>query len=88
MLHRCSLGCVPCRAKAPFLVHDDKAREEALLEASHAEARAAAAAAKAAEAAKAVTAAAEAEAARQAEISAHKPQLDHVMVGSAIYFGS
>ena len=69
-------------------MHDDKAREEALLEASHAEARAAAAAAKAAEAAKAVTAAAEAEAARQAEISAHKPQLDHVMVGSAIYFGS
>jgi hypothetical protein len=69
-------------------VHDNKAREEALLEASRAEARAAAAAAKDAEAAKALAAAAEAEAARQAEISAHKPQLDHVMVGFPIYFGS
>jgi len=79
-LHRFSLGCVPCRSKAPFLVHDDKAREEALLKASRAEAQAAEAAAKAVEAAKIAKAAEEVAAARQAEISAHKPQLDHIMV--------
>jgi hypothetical protein len=50
-------------------VNDDKARQEALLKASLAEARAAEAAAKAL-----------AEAAKQAEIKAHQPQLDHIMV--------
>jgi hypothetical protein len=61
-------------------VNDDKAREEALLKASRAEAEAAEAAVKAAEAAKAAKAAEEAKAAKQAEILAHKPQLDHIMV--------
>jgi hypothetical protein len=65
-------------------VNDDKAREEALLKASRAEAEAAEAAAKAAvkaaEAEKAAKAAQEAKAAKAAEILAHKPQLDHIMV--------
>jgi hypothetical protein len=76
----CSLGCVPCRAKAPLLVHDEKAREEALLQVARAEAQAAEAAAKAAEAAKAAKEAEAAAAARQAEIKEHKPELDHIMV--------
>ncbi len=76
----CSLGCVPCRAKAPILVHDEKSRQEALLQASLAEARAIEAAAKAAEAAKAAKEAEAAAAARQSEIKAHKPELDHIMV--------